>query len=128
MIRKLGYFLLCAASIFSANVFSATIHESMMTGAAEYILLPDEPQILSNVFMWNINAICKIVSENELNPFSFKILRKTGSFNGRPLKSGDLVEVVLHANEKIYFTAAPGAKVELVNRGEVKVIAECSAA
>ena len=128
MIQKLCYGLLCAASLFSSSAFSLTTHETMMSAGAEYVLLPNEPQVLTNAFMWNVSAVCKISSTTELNPFSFKVLRKSGSFNGVALKTGDMMDVVLHPNEKIYFTAVSGAKVELVNRGNVKVIAECTSA
>ena len=126
MIRKAGLTLLFAANLFASNAFSVTTHAFTQGPAAEYILLPNEPQLFVNVFMWKVNATCKVTSANEENPLEINVLHKSGSFNGIPLSSGDSITVIVHANQQITLSAAPAGKVELVNRGNVAMKVACS--
>ena len=127
MIRKAGLTLLCAANLFATNAFSVTTNAFMQGPVAEYVLVPNEPQVFVNVFMWTVKATCKLTSKNEENPLEIKVLNKSGSFNGIPLSAGDSMTVIVHANDRIVITAAPSGKVELVNRGTVSMKVGCSA-
>lgn len=128
MIRKLGLALLCATNIFASNLYAATEHLFNQASTYEFLLPANEPQIFTNTFFWTIESKCVIISDQEENPFSFTVLRKTGSLNGVPLAQGNSVDIVVHPGELLYITAASGGRVELLNRGENLVKASCSAA
>lgn len=126
--RKLSLLFLGFASLV-ANYATAATPQPFRTGpAVEYVLKVNEPQVLANQFLWTIKAVCKISCENESNLIAFKVLRKSGSFNGSQLSAGDSMEVLVHPHDKLYITAFSGAQVELVNLGEQTVTAECSVA
>lgn len=92
----------------------------------EYELPPNDPQVFSNVFMWQAKASCKIISTTPENTIAFRVLRKEGSVNGIKMSSGDKVTLVFYPNEIVRITAAAGGKVELLNTGNTKISALCS--
>lgn len=125
MLPKIGLTMLCAIGLFSGNAFAITEHTFNQVAAYEITLPPNEPQIFTNTFFWSLEAKCTIESENGNNPFAFTILRKSGSLNGIPLALGDAMDVTVHPGDIIYITAASGARVELINRGEKTFKANC---
>lgn len=126
MIRKIGLPLFCVVGLFSSNIFATSSQVFSLGSGIDYVLPVNEPQLISNPFLWTIKAVCTIKSDDNDNFLSFKVTRKTGSLNGAKLSSGDSMKVSLHANEKIYITAVSGAEVELINVGAKVIKAECS--
>ena len=128
MIRKIGLSMLCAAGLFSTDLFSATEYTWNQAAMApiEVVLQPNEPQPITNSFFWTIEGVCTIVSDVESTPISVSILRKSGSLNGVPLSKGEKIDLIVHPDEKLYFSAASGGRVELVNHGEQMIKALCS--
>lgn len=124
MIRKFGLAVLCATGLFSGSVFSVTEHVFQAV-SYPFTLPPNEPQLFTNTFFWAIEAKCTIVSETASNPFSFTILRKSGSLNGIPLATGDKMDLNLSPGEQIHITAASGGRIELTNFGEKEIKAIC---
>lgn len=128
MIRKIGVSLLCAGSLFTTCAFSTSDHVFTQGLAIEYELPTNEAQTFSNIFLWTIKAVCTVISDAPDNPLTIKMLRKTGVVNGDPLKSGDLVNLIVHPGDKLYITADPAAKVELMNTGPQTIKASCASA
>ena len=127
MLRKLGYSLLIASGMFSSTSFAMHNYNLQAGPAYEYELPSNDPVVFSNVFMWQIKANCTILSEDEDNYISFRILKKSGSINATPLSSGDEMSLIVHPYDTFYIVALPGAKVELLNRGDKSIAARCSA-
>lgn len=128
MMRKIGIGLLCAGGLFSTQAFTMTDHVFTQGLAVEYELPPHAPQSFANIFFWTIKAVCTVVSEVPNNTISIKMLHKTGEVNGIPLTVGDTTLFSAHSGDKLYITANSGAKVELLNLGDVSIKASCAAA
>ncbi|MDP3704965.1 MAG: hypothetical protein Q8R24_03525 [Legionellaceae bacterium] len=126
MFRKLGLSLFCTISLMANSSFAATTHVFSIGSGIDYELPVNEPQLFSNPFMWTIKAVCAIKSDDDDNFLSFKVTRKTGSLNGIKFSTGDSMKISLHAHEKMFITAAPGAEVELINIGTKVIRTECS--
>ena len=126
MLRKLGLSFLCALSLMANGAFAATTHVFRIGSGVDYVLPVNEPQLISNPFLWTIKAVCTIKSDDNDNFLSFKVTRKTGTLNGTKFSAGDSMKLSLHANEKIVITAVPGAEVELINVGTKLIRTECS--
>ena len=127
IMRKIRIALLCVSNLLASNAFSSTEHLFSQGRAIEYELPSNDPQIFSNIFFWKIQATCTIISDNAGSPITAKMLRKTGAINDMPLATGDSIALVVQPGDKLYITADSGAKVEMVNLGEKKIIASCAA-
>lgn len=128
MLKKLRVFCVLFVYVFSQNVHSSTVVQPMQSGyLLEYILLPHEPIIIPNVWMWPVSGSCVIKSKKPESLLTFKVLTKSGSLNGEELKKGDTASLIVHNKETFYITAQPGARVEIVNESEHEVRAYCSA-
>ncbi len=125
MLRKIGFTLLFATGLFSTSAFSVTEHVFSQASVYDFTLPPDEPQIFANTFFWAVEAKCTILSDNEENPFSFTVLRKTGSLNGVNLSKGDTMDLIVHPGEQLHISAASGSRVELINHGDKTIKASC---
>lgn len=127
MLRKIGLTVLCATGLFSTNAFSAIEHSfSQSVTSYEFVLPSNEPQIFTNTFFWSVEAICTIISDASENPFSFTVLRKSGTLNGVQLSKGDAMELIVHSGEQLHISAASGGRIELINRGETTFKASCT--
>ncbi len=126
MIHKIGLAVLCATGLFSSSAACATEHTFSQAAAYEFTLPSNEPQIFTNNFFGTISAKCTVMSESEDNPFSFTILRKSGSLNGIELSKGDSMKLVVHPGDQLYISAASGARVELINSGDKAMSASCT--
>lgn len=126
MLRKIGVTLLCATGLFATNAFSTTEHLFTQGLAVEYELPPNDPQVFSNIFFWEVKAICIVISDVQDNTIRIKMLRKSGSVNGLNLTTDDVTSLTAHPGDKLHITAASGAKVELTNVGAQPIKASCS--
>ena len=128
MIRKIGLTALCATTLFSNVVFSATEHVFTQAAHFDFLLPANEPQIFTNTFFWTVKSRCTIISDLYDNFFSLKVLRKTGSLNGVHLSKGDSMDVNVHPGDSLFITAVSGGRVELTNHGEKAITARCEGA
>ncbi len=106
--------------------FSTPQQFFQMSPAAEYQLPAKEPQVFSNIFRWTINAECVVLQSDEVNPISFKILRKEGTVNDITLSKGEALRIDVHPDDIFHVIAVPGSSVELTNEGETTIITRCS--
>ncbi len=126
MIHKIGLAVLCAAGLYSSSASFATEHTFSQATTYEFRLPSNEPQVFTNTLFWAVEAKCTVISDSEDNPFSFTILRKSGSLNGIELSKGDSMALVVHPGDQLHITAASGARVELINYGDKEMKASCT--
>ena len=125
MRRIFQIWLLCIATCCSSATF-ATIRVNLAPGVGvAYVFPVNEAVLLTNEFLWSIKAVCTVMSENESNRMSLKMLNKSGSYNNTKLSTGDSVEVTLHNKDNFEITAGPGAEVEFTNLGDKTMFAHC---
>lgn len=101
-------------------------HILQMGSGYEFDLPAQQPQTLSNPFLWEVNAVCVVSSDVDDFDANFKVTRKKGSLNGKKMSAGDSQTLTLHAKDKIKITASPGAEMVLTNLGEKNAHAECT--
>ncbi len=128
MMRKIGVTLLCAGGLFTTSAFSVTHHVFTQGIAVEYELLPNDPQVFSNIFFWTVKAVCTVISDVPENSITVTMLRKSGSVNGIPLIAPDTIGLTAQPSDKLNITADSGAKVELLNLGTHAIKASCATA
>ncbi len=127
MLRKIGFTLLCAATIISTNVFSAPVHSLMPGITVEYDLPANEPQIFINYMFWAIEANCKITTQDESNPLIVEAMSKKGKVNDVVLFEGQSMTVIVVEGQNLKINADSGAKVKITNTGEHSLKATCTA-
>lgn len=125
MIRALSLTILCSMGLFSSNAFSFAEHALSQGLPYEFTFPSNEPQVLVNTSFWALDGTCTIISDVEDNPFSFKVLRKSGSLNGILLSKDDSMSLTVHPGDLLHITAASGGKLELVNHGTSTIKASC---
>ena len=118
---------LLAAPVFATHTLAPNEHLLQITPSIDYEFPANEPQLISNVFRWTINAECTVIQSDETSTISFKILRKTGTVNDITLARGESLSMDVHLDETFQISAAPFAAVEITNEGETTLIAHCSA-
>ena len=125
--RKISLLCVIIMSILTTHAFSSN-HQIVQQGLTmEYELPPTEPLVFSNIFFWEIKAVCTVISEVPNNTLAVKMLRKTGSVNSQELTSGDLISLTVQPGDKLYIVASSGSQVELTNMGNDTIRASCSA-
>jgi len=124
MMRKIGFTLL-AAALLTPPAFATTEHILRQGLGIEYELPANDPQIFSNIFLWQVKATCIIISENTENSITIKMLKKTGTVNSIPLTAEPMV-LKVQSGEKLIITADSRAKVELINHGDKAIKASCT--
>ena len=127
MFRQLMMSLLFIIGLMNSKAYAAPTPQPMTLGLGlGYVLKVNEPQIITNQFMFWLKATCAITSNNESNLLAITVLRKSGAFNGTKLLTGDSISAVVYGQDNIEILAAPGAQVELVNQGTDTIYADCS--
>ncbi|MCX7117085.1 MAG: hypothetical protein NTW94_04115 [Legionellales bacterium] len=126
MLKKIGFPLLCAGSLFATSAFSITEHVFTQGLSVEYEFAPNDPQVFSNIFFWEVKANCTVISNEPVTPFSATMLRKSGSLNYSPLVAGDTLVISVQPGDTFHITAESGAKVELTNLGNDLIKANCA--
>ncbi|RUR13278.1 hypothetical protein [Legionella sp. km772] len=126
MLKKIGFSLLCVAASISSS-YAVSKNNILQAGATlEYELPPNEAQTFSNYMFWEVEADCKIFTQDEGNVLFAKATAKKGKLNGIPWVKGDTLRVTVHDGEILKITASPGAQVQITNEGEHLVKAICS--
>lgn len=125
MLRKIGYSLLCAGALFSANTLAMT-HALVSGSGIEYELAPNQPHEFTNPVFFSVTATCTFRSENPSNDVFVEALSKSGVINGQKITAPDTLTITINSGDVIKLTVNPGAKVRLTNRGESSIHASCS--
>lgn len=126
MLRKIGLTLLCAAASLSTGTYATTSHTLQAGMTVEYDLPPNQPQLFINYMYWEIEANCKITSEDPSNDLVATALAKKGKINGVTLSKGNSMRLTVRHGEVIKLSAESGAKVEITNEGKHTIKATCS--
>lgn len=128
MFRNMLLTISCAAGLLinTAQATPLNTHVMQMGSGYDFELPPQQPQTLSNPFVWEVTAICTVSSDAEDFMASFKVIRKKGTLNGKKMSAGESAQLMLHAKDKIKITAVAGAEMELTNLGEKTARAECT--
>ncbi len=126
-----GLFYLLFALLFCIlveNSFATNINrqEIQLGSGIQYNLTPNNPQLISNQYLWTVNAICVIQSETDDNFLAFKVTKKQGTLNDELLVAGDARTIRLKYKEKVNISAKSGAEVELLNVGKDLIVTECT--
>lgn len=126
MLRKIGFSLLCAASIVSANAYSVVTNIMQPSMSIDYELMPNEPQIFVNYLYWDLQANCIITTNDESNELFVEALAKQGTINDVLLVKGATMRVVVRQGDVLKINAQSGAKVKITNLGQNTIKASCS--
>ena len=124
--QKIMLIIICSMGLWMPSLEASTIHTMQLGSGYEFALPPNDPQIFKNPFLWDISAECVITSDIDAYPLLVRVLRKKGTLNGKHLSTGDTVQLILHAKDKIRLTAVSGAEVELTNLSNEMVKADCA--
>ena len=127
MLKKFGFSLLCVAASISTSTYAVSKNNILQAGATiEYELPPNEAQTFSNYMFWEVEANCKIITEDASDVLFALATAKKGKLNDIPWSKGDTLRLTVHHGEILKITAAPGAQVKITNEGEHLVRAICS--
>lgn len=125
MLRVIKVWLLGISLVATSALATNLERQANLAVGMAYLFPVNEPVVLPNQFLWPIKASCTVVSENENNLVSIRVLKKTGTYNHVKLVVGDYLEINIHNKENFEITAVPGAEVELTNLGEKTIFAHC---
>ncbi|KTD30851.1 hypothetical protein Lmor_2958 [Legionella moravica] len=126
MLRKIGFSLLCAVTLISTSAHSVVTNTLQPSMTIDYELMPNEPQVFINYLYWDIEAKCKIITQDESNVLFAEALAKQGKVNDVTLTKGASMQVTVHQGDTLKISAESGAKVRITNLGQHKVIANCT--
>jgi len=129
MLKKLIASLVLGLSIAVTPVMAKPLPELYIgqSNGVDFILNPQESQILTNVFMWPLKANCVMSCENnQINTLFFTILKKTGYLNGMLLSTGASMSQDIKTNDVLDIIANSGSKVEMKNLGSTTMKASCN--
>lgn len=126
MLRKISCGLLCAGMLFTSANTLAMNHTFTPGVSLEYELPPNDPQLFTNSWFWEITATCTIHTKDGHNDILVEVLKKKGKINGKILTEGDTLLMTVHHNDKLAITAESAGKVKLTNLGSHTVEANCT--
>lgn len=127
MLRKVGFALLCAATILSTTTYSMENHALQQGVTVEYDLKPNQPELFTNYMFWEVRANCKITSVDDGNELFAEGLAKKGKINDIILSAGNSMRVTVHHGENLKLSAESGAQVRITNLGAHTIKATCVA-
>ncbi|KTD25462.1 Uncharacterised protein [Legionella lansingensis] len=126
MLRKLGYSLFCAGTLFSSNALAINYHQLAIGMTVNYELPPNEPQEFINSWFWTITSTCIVHTKDNSDNIFIEVLKKSGKVNDIPLKQGDSLYMPVHNGDTFIIIADSGSKVRLTNQGFSILSASCS--
>lgn len=127
MLKKIGCTLLCVGALVSGSILAQA--DQLTAGPQiSYDFEPNKAQVLENNFFWVINGQCLVKTADASNDISATLLAKKGKVNGTVLNKGDSIVITVHNGDSFMLSADPGARVEIVNRGNSVVHADCTSA
>ena len=117
MLKIIGLSLLTSIALVSQQVHAQSM---------DLKLAPHESKMISNNYMWTINATCTIQSSDSKKKIIVNALKNNSTVNGRTLSSGQKTSVLVGNHDNIVVSAEPGAKVTILNGSVDAVEANCS--
>lgn len=124
MLKKLGYGLFCAGALLSASALAAN-HQLAPGLSITYVLVPHQPEVFSNDWIWTITAKCTIRTPDQQDALVVKMLNNKGAIDGRQVSKGDQFSFNVVNGQKVEIVAEKGAKVQLTNLGASPISAVC---
>lgn len=120
MLSKKIILTLCIGSLacFSLPAFSSLLSRT-------YVFEPNTPKAVANPLFWHLDTLCTIQTKDNSNRLTGQMKKKTGALNGKPLKQGEIGDVIVKNKEILHITADVGAQIEITNKGNNTVIAVC---
>lgn len=114
--------------IISASIFILSALLGSQAYAQKTITLnPNESRVLTNNYLWTLNATCNIQSNNQVkSKIKVSILKNNGRVNGKNLSTGQATSVTVKNNTNIAVSAEPGTQVNLINLSGNGLHAVCS--
>lgn len=88
-----------------------------------YEFHPEKPLKVINPFGWDVSAKCALKSADTSDVLAGKLIHGKGKINGRDVGSG--MEMEIKNGDSFILDASPEAVVEITNKGQSVVIAEC---
>ena len=123
VLKGLALFLIASSSVTASGVNPSEIQ---LGSGVKYKLAPNDPQLISNQYLWTATADCTIKSKDNNSFLSIKVTRKEGTLNGEKMVKGDSRTIKVSYGDKFNITAVSGAEVELLNAGKKEIITECN--
>lgn len=114
MLKKLPVIL--ASTLFCSNLMAMTF---------SYDLQPHTPDPFPNPFFQAIKGECKFTLKEETAIVHVKIIRRTGTINGQPVKEGDQFDITVTNGSTMTGTAQPAFLAELTNTSDYPIHAQC---
>lgn len=122
-LKGLAIFLFAASTVYASNI---NPNEIQLGSGVQYKLEPNDPQLISNQYLWTVSAVCTIKSKEKDSFLAITVTRKEGTLNGKRMSKGDSRTLRIEYGDEISITAVSGAEVELLNAGNKEIITECS--
>ena len=111
-------------SIIGISLLASFAAQAENLASKTYKFLPQHPVSLENPLPWYLEAHCSMITDKE-NMLYGVMKKKKGSINGKTLKQGESMSVLIKNNEMLHIGADAGAKIEIVNNGESLITAVC---
>ena len=109
----------------TALTFLAIMNTSVHAQQMNLKLAPNASKVITNSYVWTISATCSIETKGK-NKLVVRILENDGAVNGKNLKTGQAMSVVVHNHDSLSVSASPSTKVTLQNKGDDSIQATCS--
>lgn len=128
MLRKIGYSLLCAGSLFCTSAQAMTYNLMPGPGASfEYKLLANSPIMIGNPYYHKMTATCTIFSEDASNDIVVEMVLKSSKVNNEQVNSGEPPRTFnIASGSKLVLEADGRAVVKLLNKGPSDITAKCT--
>lgn len=88
-----------------------------------YEFEPGKPLKVINPFGWDVSAKCALKTTDASNILEGKLIYGKGKINGRDVGSG--MEMEIKNGDSFILDASPEAVVEITNKGQSTVTADC---
>jgi hypothetical protein len=133
MLKKLNCAILCATALFTGQALAAKHTYKLGVNTLYAIPLePNEPTIFENTFFLNLNVVCSThidsTAEEANSELYGVVLKKKVKVNGKELTVGQDISFILKKEDSFKLWAQSGAQVEITNRSEHTILANCGLA
>ncbi len=108
------------------SFFMALCLMSISVNAKTVNLSAHETKVLTNYYLWTYHTTCNIKTDNKNDKIQIKVVKNSGTVNGKILTSGQSKIIDLKSNSHIYVSAESGTEINLINLGDSDLQASCS--
>ena len=122
--RKFALSFLCAGALISSATMAMT-HSLSPKTSIDYELAANSPEVFTNFTIFKVHAVCKVQTQDESNIIHVKGLNRSGQVNGRVIRSGDELDIIIHNGDIFDLVAESAAQVELTNKGPHSIKTKC---